>query len=81
LVAEAVGVAGSCDRLAAQLGHIPATVARELAGLPVDDAPLAAVHGHGLWVREHLEHLKRNLAELEAAAAVVAQSRAVPWWR
>jgi uncharacterized membrane protein YccC len=81
LVEAAVGVAGECDGLAGQLGHISATVAQELVGLPVDDAPPVAIHGHSLWVREHLEHVKRNLAELEVPAAVVAQSRAVPWWR
>jgi uncharacterized membrane protein YccC len=81
LVEEAVGVAGVCDGLAGLLGHSPATVAQELVGLPVDDAPPLAIHGHSLWVREHLEHVKRNLAELEAPALVVAQSRAVPWWR
>jgi uncharacterized membrane protein YccC len=81
LVQEAVGLAGTCDELAAQLGHVPSTVARELATLPSVEAAPASVQGYGLWVREHLDHVRRNLDELGPAVATVATSRARPWWR
>ena len=75
-------LAGQCDGLAALLGHTPGTVAQELAALPGLDAPLLnGVGGYLLWVRQHLDHVGRDLANLTEPADVVAERRARPWWR
>lgn len=83
LVHEAVTLAGVCDSLASQLGRVPSTVAQELAGLPAGDglALDGAVHGYSLWVRQHLDHVRRDLAGLVGPTEVVAELRARPWWR
>ena len=80
LVQEAVRVAGGCDRLASELGRTSSTVAQELAALPPADLSVAARYGYGLWVLEHLEHVRHNLAGLGGIAAAVAESWARPWW-
>jgi uncharacterized membrane protein YccC len=82
LLAEAVRLAGVCDELAAGLGRTPASVVRELSGLPVDDAvPAGGYRGYSLWVRQHLSHVQLDLADLVTPACVVARRAALPWWR
>ena len=75
-------LAGLCDELAGRLSRTSATVAQELASLP---APGTACddgqEGYLLWVREHLLHVKRDLAAMVEPATNVAQHRAEPWWR
>jgi len=84
LVHEAVRLAGVCDSLASQLAHVPSTVAQELAGLPGGGGQAlgGAVHsGYGLWVRQHLDHVRRDLTGLAGPTEVLAESRRRPWWR
>jgi uncharacterized membrane protein YccC len=83
LVQEAVRLAGVCDSLASQLGHVPSTVAQELAGLPsAGGAEGAAVpSGYDLWVRQHLDHVRRDLTGLVGPTEVIAELRKRPWWR
>jgi hypothetical protein len=35
---------------------------------------------YGIWLCEHLEHLRQHLAELSRPAAQVAEIRRQPWW-
>jgi uncharacterized membrane protein YccC len=82
LVEESVRLAGLCDELATRLSRTSATVAQELAGLPAPEPPTVDhQEGYVLWVREHLLHVKRDLAAMEAPAEAVAVQRAQPWWR
>lgn len=82
LVDEAVLVAGMYDDLAALLGRTTDTVARELAHLPSGNGPAhGAQTGHTLRVRQHLEHARGTLAELQEPAAAVAAGRSATWWR
>ena len=82
LVEESVRLAGQCDGIAALLGRAPGTVAQELATLPAEDGPLLdGQGGYVLWVRQHLDHVKRDLASLTEPADVVAERRSRPWWR
>jgi uncharacterized membrane protein YccC len=82
LVQEAARLAGWCDGVAARLGHASATVARELASsLGVEAAALSSTQGYLLWVRHHLDHFRHHLGELEEPVAVIADRRALPWWR
>jgi uncharacterized membrane protein YccC len=82
LVEEAVVVAGICDDLASRLGRVPSTVAQELAALVVSEPQPAPVEsGYSLWIRQHLDHIKRDLATLVAPTEAVAAARALPWWR
>jgi hypothetical protein len=82
LVEESVRLAGQCDGLAALLGRTPGTVAQELASLPAADGPLLnGLGGYLLWVRQHLDHVQRDLASLTEPADLVAERRALPWWR
>lgn len=78
---EAVQVAGLSDELAAHLGRVQSGVARELVVGDVEGPVRPAAGGYSLWVREHLDHVKRNLSDLQAAAGDVAQVAARPWWR
>ncbi len=83
LVQEAVRLAGVCDSLASQLGHLQSTVAQELAGLPGggSQAGGAVPSGYDLWVRQHLDHVRRDLTGLVGPTEVVADLRRRPWWR
>jgi uncharacterized membrane protein YccC len=36
---------------------------------------------HGIWMREHLDHLAEHLGELVHPAARLAEVRRRPWWR
>ena len=82
LVEESVRLAGLCDELAARLSRTSATVAQELASLPAPERPTNDdQEGYLLWVREHLLHVKRDLAAMVEPATNVAQHRAQPWWR
>jgi Fusaric acid resistance protein-like len=85
LVAESVRLAGQCDGLAALLGRAPRTVAQELAALPagpgLDGLLLNGQGGYVLWVRQHLDHVGRDLANMTEPADAVAERRARPWWR
>jgi uncharacterized membrane protein YccC len=89
LVEEAARLAGWCDGAAAQLGRAPATVARELASvlfadssvLSADSATVPVEQGYLLWVRHHIDHVKRHLADLVDPLAAVAERRVMPWWR
>jgi uncharacterized membrane protein YccC len=82
LVEEAVRLAGLCDDLAGRLSRTATTVAQELASLAAPE--IASVDGRDeyvLWVREHLVHVKRDLATMVVPATEVFQRRAEPWWR
>jgi hypothetical protein len=83
LVHEAVRLAGVCDSLASQLGHVASTVAQELAGLPGGGGQEgdAVPRGYDLWVRQHLDHVRRDLTGLVGPTEVVAGLRRRPWWR
>ncbi len=81
LVQEAVRLAGVCDSLAAQLGDLPSTVAQELAGLPGAAGGGAVPTGYDLWVRQHLDHVRRDLTGLVGPTEVIAELRRRPWWR
>ena len=81
LVNEAVRLAGVCDSLASQVGHLPSTVAQELAGLPGGGEGGAVPTGYDLWVRQHLDHVRRDLTGLVGPTEVVAELRKRPWWR
>jgi uncharacterized membrane protein YccC len=81
LVNEAVRLAGVCDSLASQVGHLPSTVAQELAGLPDGRESGAVPTGYDLWVRQHLDHVRRDLTGLVGPTEVVAELRKRPWWR
>jgi uncharacterized membrane protein YccC len=81
LVREAVRLAGVCDSLASQLGHVPSTVAQELAGLPDGGEGGVVPTGYDLWVRQHLDHVRRDLTGLVGPTEVIAELRKRPWWR
>jgi len=82
LLEESVRLAGMADGLASQLGRAPPSVAQELAGLPEPDGPASDGHeGYVLWVRQHLDHVKWDLADMVAPTELVAERRAQPWWR
>jgi hypothetical protein len=82
LVEESVRLAGKCDDLAGRLSRTSTTVAQELASLPAPPPPSPdGQEGYLLWVREHLLHVKRDLAAMDEPVATVAARRAQPWWR
>ena len=82
LVEESVRLAGLCDDLAARLSRTSATVAQELVSLPAPERLTSDDNeGYLLWVREHLLHVKRDLAAMAEPATNIAQQRAQPWWR
>ncbi len=82
LVEESVRLAGLCDDLAARLSRTSATVAQELVSLPAPERLTSDDNeGYLLWVREHLLHVKRDLAAMVEPATNIAQHRAQPWWR
>ncbi|HUC13315.1 MAG TPA: FUSC family protein, partial [Acidimicrobiales bacterium] len=83
LVQEAVRLAGVCDFLASQLGHLPSTVAQELAGLPGGGGPEEGPvpRGYDLWVRQHLDHVSRDLTGLVGPTEALAELAKRPWWR
>ena len=39
------------------------------------------VHGHVLWVREHLQHLSERAHTIGGPATRLAELRTRPWWR
>lgn len=82
MLQESLEVAGQCDQLAVELGHVDETVAQELAGL------LPEPGGHDpspaprlVWVREHLEHARGVVLSMSEPATIVARVRHTPWWR
>jgi hypothetical protein len=81
VMGETVRVAGLYDGIAGQLGHMPATVAQELASLGLADAEPDLTVPRVLWVSQHVNHLEGNLADLELPARAVAQGLSRPWWR
>ena len=81
LVEESAQLAGECDLLAGELGatRTQPTVATELAAISVDHWSPPADHSDCImWVRQHLDHVRENLAELAEPAATVAARRS--WW-
>ncbi len=75
-------LAGRCDDLAGRLSPTSTTVAQELAGLPALETPASdGQDGYVLWVREHLLHVQRDLANMDGPTEIVAAARAEPWWR
>jgi hypothetical protein len=82
LVEEATRLAGWCDGVAEQLGRLPATAARELAGEDLGaTAPVHTQTAYLLWVRHHLDHVRHHLPDLVEPVRVVAERRSTPWWR
>jgi uncharacterized membrane protein YccC len=82
LVEEAIRLAGWCDGVAGQLGRLPATAARELAGVDLGvTVPVHIETGYLLWVRHHLDHVRHHLPDLVEPVRVVAERRGTPWWR
>lgn len=82
LVQEAVRLGGVLDDLAARLGRTPLTVAREIEVVGTGDGPVPDVHrSRSLWVREHLDHVGRDVANLVELAASIGDPAALPWWR
>ncbi len=82
LVEESVRLAGMCDELAGRLSRTSSTVAQELVSLPGPPLPTPDGHeGYLLWVREHLLHVKRDLATMVEPVQTIAARRAEPWWR
>jgi uncharacterized membrane protein YccC len=81
LVEEAARLAGWCDGVAGQLGRSAATVAQELASAVTSEVLPVPAWGYLLWVRHHLDHLRHHLVDLVEPIGVVAEARAVPWWR
>jgi len=82
LVEESAQLAGECDHLAGELGapKTQPTGATELTAISVDLGPPPAEHSdRGMWVRQHLDHVKENLAELAEPASQIAGRRS--WWR
>jgi uncharacterized membrane protein YccC len=82
LVEEATRLAGWCDGVAEQLGRLPATAARELAGEDLGGTvPVQTQTAYLLWVRHHLDHVRHHLPDLVEPVRVVAERRSTPWWR
>ena len=82
LVEDSVRLAGRCDDLAARLSRTSTTVAQELSSLPALETPASeSQEGYVLWVREHLIHVQRDLANMDGPTEVIAAARAEPWWR
>jgi uncharacterized membrane protein YccC len=82
LVEESAQLAGECDLLAGELGATKTqpTVATELAAISLDHpSPPADYSDHSMWVRQYLDHVRENLAELAEPAATFAARRS--WWR
>jgi hypothetical protein len=82
LLQESLQVAGQCDALAAELGHVDETVVVELAGLMpthegLERSPLPRL----VWVREHIEHARAAVLSMADPASDVARVRRTPWWR
>jgi Fusaric acid resistance protein-like len=82
LVEDSVKLAGMCDELAGRLSRTSSTVAQELVSLPGPTLPTPdGQEGYLLWVREHLLHVKRDLASMVEPVETIAARRAEPWWR
>ena len=82
LVEDSVRLAGRCDDLAARLSRTSTTVAQELSSLPALETPASeSQEGYVLWVREHLIHVQRDLANMDGPTEIIAAARAEPWWR
>jgi uncharacterized membrane protein YccC len=80
MMGEAVQIAGLYDRLAGHLGHTAPTVAEELANVHLEGAKVPLTDSRVLWVRHHVDHLRRNLDDLTEPADTVARRLASPWW-
>jgi len=79
---ESLQIAGECDDLAAKLGHVDATVVRELAGVvPILGGPGLGSTPRLVWVQEHLEHARGAVLSMAEPASVVVKIRRTPWWR
>jgi uncharacterized membrane protein YccC len=78
---ETAQLAGRYDKLAAQLGNTPATVAQELADLTFDVSRVTLSDPRAQWVSQHVGHLKLNLDELAEPALAVSDRLSAPWWR
>jgi uncharacterized membrane protein YccC len=74
-------LAGQYDKLAAQLGNTPATVAQELADLTFDASQVTLSDPRAQWVSQHVGHLRLNLDELTEPALAVSNRLSAPWWR
>jgi len=82
LLQESLQVAGQCDALAAELGHVDETVVRELAGLvPAPDGHEHSPPPRLVWVREHVEHARAVVLSMADPARGMARIRRTPWWR
>lgn len=81
-VVDAASIAGLYDKLATRLGHLPPTVAEELADDRLAHTPLlSAVDTRVLWTRQHLDHARRGFDNLAGATDVLAAHQNQPWWR
>jgi uncharacterized membrane protein YccC len=79
---ESLQVAGQCDALAAELGHVDETVVRELAGLvPSPEGFERSSLPRLVWVREHIDHARAVVVSMADPASGVAKVRRTPWWR
>lgn len=82
LLQESLQVAGQCDAIAAELGHVDETVVRELAGLmPTTGGPEPLLLPRLIWVSEHIEHARAVVLSMADPASGVARARRSPWWR
>jgi uncharacterized membrane protein YccC len=81
VMAESVRLAGEYDTLATRLGHMPGTVAEELAGLDLGASDHSNDNGQLVWIRLHLDHLADNLEEIAESARSLADRVDSPWWR
>jgi uncharacterized membrane protein YccC len=81
LLQESLQVAGQCDALAAELGHVDETVVLELAGLVPAPEGLERSPARLVWIREHIEHARAVVLSMAEPASAVASVRHTPWWR
>lgn len=82
LLQESLQVAGQCDALAAELGHVDETVVREIAGLTLTPSGHQQSHLPRLvWVREHIEHARAVVLSMAVPTSGVARVLRTPWWR
>lgn len=74
---------GFYEELAAQLDRPRGRPTRvlEAPGFEAAAEPEAGLTRQGIWLREHLEHLRQHLPDLVKPAADVAELRRRPWWR
>jgi uncharacterized membrane protein YccC len=83
------GVVGEAEWLAERCGHIAARLSKPsdngapdpAADLTSEFSPLQPDTGYLLWVHEHIEHMRRRLADLVEPVEAVSAARSLPWWR